>query len=94
MKVKWSLVAKEQLREITRFYNKRNGSPCYGNRLKSHIRRIVRYIKVSPLYGEYLEIENKRRVCIEYFELIYEVKEDEGVVEISSFRDARRNWER
>ena len=92
MKVKWSLAAKEQLREIIRFYNKRNRSPRYGNRLKSSIRQITRYISTSPMYGEYLELEGKRRVCIEYFELLYEVKD--GFIEISSFRDARRNWQR
>ena len=92
MKVKWSFVAKQQLNEILRFYNNRNGSPHYGNRLKSSIRRIVQSIARSPLYGEYLEIEKKRRVCIEYFELLYEIKD--GTAEISSFRDARQNWER
>ncbi len=92
MKVKWSHVAKRQFNDILRFYRDRNGSPHYGNRLKSSVRKIIEYVKESPLYGEYLESEKKRRVCVEYFELIYEIKN--GAIEISSFRDARRDWER
>ena len=88
MKVKWSALAKKQFREILLFYQKRNGTPYYGNRLKSQVRKVLTFIKVHPSFGEYLNHEKRRRICIGNFELLYVIKDTH--VEIESFRDGRR----
>lgn len=91
MKVKWTQDAQEQFRKILRFYNRRNASVRYSNRLQKEIRALVKCLQMSPEFGEYLDREDRRRVCIEYFELLYVIKPE--CVEIVCFRDARREAE-
>ena len=92
MKVKWTKEAREQLKEILRFYTKRNQSASYSTRLKRSIDKLVKYFQWSPYYGEQLgEDERIRRVSHGHFVIIYEIKPD--AVEIFSVRDGRRDEE-
>ena len=93
MNVKWSDVAQLQLKEILLFYTKRNGSNQYSKKLKKKVNELVKHFRRNPEFGELLPQEsNCRRVCIEYFEILYTVEQD--YLEIASFRDARRNYMR
>ena len=84
MKVKWTKEAREQLKEILRFYTKRNQSANYSTRLRQGITQLVKYFRWSPYYGEQLgDDERIRRVSYGNFVIIYEIKPD--AIEIFSF---------
>jgi len=92
MKVKWTKEAREQLKEILRFYTKRNQSASYSLRLKHGVYKLVKYFRWSPYYGEQVgDDENIRRVSYGNFVILYEIKPK--AVEIYSIRDGRRDEE-
>jgi len=89
MKVKWTKEAREQLKEILRFYIKRNQSVNYGIRLKHGVYKLVKHFQKNPCYGEQIgDDENIRRVSFGHFVIIYETRPN--AIEIFSFRDGRR----
>jgi len=89
MKVKWTKEAREQFKEILRYYTKRNRSASYSTRLKRDVYELVKYFRGSPYYGTRVgDNENVRRVSFGNFVILYEVKPK--AVEIYSIRDGRR----
>ena len=92
MKVKWTKEAREQLKEILRFYTKRNPSANYSIRLKHEVYELVKHFQRSPYFGEQVgDNEGIRRVSYGNFVILYEIKPK--AVEIYSIRDGRRNEE-
>jgi len=90
MNVKWTKEAREQLKEVLRFYTKRNQSASYSVRLKHGVYSLVKHFRRSPYFGEQVgDDENIRRVSYGNFVILYEIKPK--AVEIYSFRDGRRN---
>ena len=92
MKIEWSPSAKSQLREILKFYTRRNGSPSYSQRLKKEIWKVMRILRTNQHFGEQLQgLNNRRRVSIGNFVLIYDF--NNVLVRIHSIRDGRRDDE-
>jgi len=92
MKIEWSPSAKLQLREILKFYTRRNGSPSYSKRLKKEFWRILRIIRENQYFGEQLPgHENRRRFSVGNFVMIYEF--ENNIARICSIRDGRRDEE-
>ena len=92
MKVKWTKEAREQFKEILRFYTKRNQSAIYSIRLKHGVYELVKHFQRSPYFGEQVgDNENIRRVSYGNFVILYEIKPK--AVEIYSIRDGRRDDE-
>ena len=91
-KIVWSFQAKEQWKEVLRFYTKRNGSAYYSRRLNERLLGVLARIRDWPEMGEVTDNENYRRHVVEYFAVFYWIKDDG--IEIAEIRDARQDAER
>jgi plasmid stabilization system protein ParE len=88
IKIIWMPKASAGLKEIVKFYRKRNQSPQYGNNLKKQIQDTQDRIRANPQCGEVLDGSQSRFVVIEHFVLLYELIGNEIIVH--NFNDARK----
>lgn len=89
-KIIWSPEAREQWKEILRFYTKRNGSSTYSRRLNKRLLEILRMILLWPEIGEVTDgRKNYRRHVVEYYAVFYRIATDG--IEIAEIRDGRRD---
>jgi len=92
-KLIWSPQAREQWKEILRFYTKRNGSADYSRRLNKKLLTVLRMLRQWPEVGEVTNGEkNYRRHVVEYYAVFYRIT-GEGI-EIAEIRDSRRGEEK
>jgi plasmid stabilization system protein ParE len=85
----WSETALKQRRNTFEYWNDRNGSNLYSQRLSKLIKKRSKRLLSFPLIGRKVEIENVHAISIEHFSLFYEVVENKVV--ILSFWDNRRD---
>jgi len=86
--VVWQPRAKRELREILSFYNNRNGSSRYSDRLFAEMEHWLSRISDDWQLGEKVDEKNVRRIVVENF-LIYYLITPESV-DVLSVRDGRR----
>lgn len=85
----WSETALKQRNDTFKFWNKKNGSKVYSQRLNLLIKDRSNKLLLFPEIGRRVEIDQIRVISIEHFSLFYE-KYDDKIV-IISFWDNRRN---
>lgn len=84
----WQPRAKAELFEILEFYQNRNGSSKYGERVFEQMVHRLSFIGENWQFGERVNKENVRRTIVEHFALYYLITPES--VDILSVRDARR----
>ncbi len=90
IKVIWSDNAKNELIEIVQFWNNKNQSTDYTDKLKFHIELGINLIKNKPKLGMKSNLVGVRmRLILKNYYLIYEIKENE--ILILQFWDVRQN---
>jgi plasmid stabilization system protein ParE len=88
-KLTWSPAAREQWKEILRFYTKRNGSAAYSRRLNKKLLAVLRMVQRWPHIGEATDGDkNYRRQVVAYYAVFYRIT-DNGI-EVAEIRDGRR----
>lgn len=87
----WSPQAREQWKEILRFYTKRNGSADYSRILNKKLLAMLRMVCRWPEVGEATDNENYRRQVVEKFAVYYWINGLE--IEVAEIRDGRRDEE-
>jgi len=88
-KVIWSKNAKEELHSISKYWNKRNKSTVYSNKIKVHIEIAIKLIKKNNKLGISSNIKDVRMRLILKNYLIYELSENQ--ITVLQFWDARQN---
>jgi len=89
-KVIWSKNAKEELLSIIRYWNKRNKSSAYSQKIKFHVELAINLIKKNDRLGIKSNVKKVRmRLVLNNYYLIYEI----GIhqIYILHFWDVRQN---
>ncbi len=90
--IRWTDEAWEEFYRILRFYEERNQSPGYSEKLEGLVWKKLAQVRFFPEIGELVVGENKRRVVIDRrFAALYGIEDDAIVVYV--FRDGRREEE-
>ena len=90
IKVVWSKNAKEELLSILNYWNKRNKSNTYSEKIKFHIELAVNLIKHNNKLGIRSNIKGVRmRLILKNYYLIYEIGQSQ--INILEFWDVRQN---
>lgn len=90
-KIIWSPEAKKELKEILKFYHKRNGNKIYSDKLNQEFRETTKHIHDYNSLGHPTDYENVRVITSGVYLIFYEVKKD--TIEIFKVWDGRRNPE-
>lgn len=88
----WTSNAKIELKHILEFYNFRNKTKTYSQKLLRKIQSELNLLILQPTIGKKTDIINVRGLVIENFILYYEVNESNII--ILSFWDTRQNPDR
>jgi plasmid stabilization system protein ParE len=89
-KVVWSKNAKQELLAITSFWDKKNKSKTYSEKIKFHIELAINLIKKNKKLGIRSNIESVRmRLILKNYYLVYEISENQ--INILQFWDVRQN---
>ncbi|MBI4649065.1 MAG: type II toxin-antitoxin system RelE/ParE family toxin [Bacteroidia bacterium] len=89
-KIVWNEDAKNDLQEITEYFNKRNGSNTYSKKLIKELKQSVKLLLTNNKMGKKVEDDENLRVIItSNYKIFYEIKEKE--IEILLVWDCRRN---
>ena len=90
IQVIWSEDATEEILNITSYWNRRNNSLAYSQKIKFHTEIAINLIKKRPQLGIPSNKENVRmRLILKHFYLIYEIGQKEII--ILRFWDVRQN---
>lgn len=88
----WTSNAKIELKHILEFYNFRNKTKTYSQKLLRKIQSELNLLILQPTIGKKTDIINVNGLVIENFILYYEVNESNII--ILSFWDTRQNPDR
>ena len=84
----WSEPAQINIDDIVDYYNRRNGSPTYSNRLTLEFRERMNMVVANPYSGQRW-MDDFRYVIVKPFQLFYYVTKTEVIV--AAVWDARRD---
>ena len=90
-KIIWSKRAKLDIYEILDFYNKRNGSKNYSNKLYKSFKESIKHLEKHPEIGVNTDFENIRNLIDGNFSVFYKI--ETNIIEIISIWDNRQDWE-
>jgi plasmid stabilization system protein ParE len=85
----WTSTAKLELKFILEYYNLRNKSKTYSQKLLRTIQTEIKLLVQQPFIGKKTETINVRGLLIENFIIFYEVNENHII--ILSIWDTRQN---
>ena len=85
----WSEQALQELEDILDFYNRRNRSTIFSNKLLKLSEGVLDSISKNEQLGRKAKRKNVRIFPLKYFLIIYEIKADR--IEVLSFWDNRQN---
>ena len=90
-KIIWSERAKEERKNIIKYWNTNNGNNAYSQKLNEETKKMIAIIKENPYLGSEIDFfENIRRILIfSNYSLFYTIIEDD--IYILSFWDNRQN---
>ena len=91
-KIIWHPRAKDELAKILAFYNQRNGSTEYSDRLLEKIEHRLSLAGENCQLGEKIDKNNVRRTGVENFIIYFLITPDS--VDVLTIRDARRKPKR
>lgn len=85
----WSEQALQELEDILDFYNRRNRSTIFSNKLLKLSEGVLDSSSKNEQLGRKAKRKNVRIFPLKYFLIIYEIKADR--IEVLSFWDNRQN---
>jgi len=89
-KIIWSKEARDQYQEIVEYWNTRNNSTTYTNRIHHNLLKSLSLISKFPMLGKPTTLPPVRaKVFMENFTIFYETTSDD--VMVLSFWDNRRD---
>ena len=90
-KIVWSNCARIKLYKILKFYNIRNKSNSYSNKLYKRFTNELKLLQKHPDLGINTEIENVRGLIIGEYIIYYQIIDE--MITVHSVRDCRQNPE-
>lgn len=87
----WSIEARTSLKNIFDYWNTRNKSKLYSNKLNKLFNENLKIAINIPEFGHPTTFENTKYIIISHFEIIYKITDSEIVV--LDIWDARQNPE-
>jgi plasmid stabilization system protein ParE len=90
-KIVWSHRARIKLYEILKFYNNRNKTNTYSNKLYNRFTKELKLLQKHPDLGINTEIENVRGLIIGEYIIYYQIINE--MITVHSVRDCRQNPE-
>ena len=92
LKVVWTETALKQRNFIFKYWNERNRSNSYSQKLNQKIKERLNLLKSSPDLGKRVDFKNTRVLSLGHFSIFY--KKMKSVIYISAFWDNRQNPEK
>ena len=89
LKIVWSIDAQISRRSIFEYWNKRNKSRIYSNKLNILFNESINQVSLLHEIGKPTELKNIRLKIVSHFELIYEVLDN--TITILDIWDTRQN---
>ena len=87
----WSIEARTSLKNILDYWNTRNKSKLYSNKLNKLFNENLKIAINLPEFGHPTTFENTKYIIISHFEIIYKITDSEIVV--LDIWDTRQNPE-
>lgn len=86
----WAPEARDQYQMIVEYWNIRNQSDAYSNRIHKNLKQTIQLIAVFPELGRPTSLSKIRaKTFMQHFTLIYEIKESQ--IAILNFWDNRQD---
>jgi len=90
LSIVWSDLAKQDILQITKYWDERNDSKAYSQKIKFHTEIALNLLKRNPRSGILTNKENVRmRSILKHYYLIYELSDKE--IAVLRFWDVRQN---
>jgi plasmid stabilization system protein ParE len=89
IQVKWSVEARDDLKDILEYYIVRNKSKKYSVKLNSKIKKSIAILIKNPFLGIQTDIENVRILIKDDYQIIYEIVGQSIIIVL--IWDSRRN---
>jgi len=88
--IRWTGEAWEEFLRVLQFYDERNQSSRYSEKLERLVWNKLAQVQLFPEIGELVVGESKRRIVIDrVFYILYEIEDD--VIVVYVFRDGQRD---
>jgi plasmid stabilization system protein ParE len=88
-KIVWTSIAKIQLIDILKYFNSRNKSSFYSQKLNKKVQTELNILILQPHIGKKTDAINVRGLYIQNYIVFYEINEKHII--ILSFWDTRQN---
>ena len=88
-KIIWSDNAKNELRNVLKFYNERNSSEHYSLKILNQIEQLLKTLSKSEFIGRLTSNKTTRVIPMKVYLIFYELNENS--IEIVSFWDNRQD---
>ncbi len=88
-KIIWSNNAKNELKKVLEFYNKRNGSKKYSLKILNETEELLKTLSKSEFIGKLTSNKKTRVIPMEVYMIFYEI--NNNIIEIVSFWDNRQD---
>lgn len=85
----WTSTAIKQRNYIFKYWNKRNSSTTFSEKLNKKIKKRVNLLKTNPQLGKKTELNNTRVISLGHYSILYK-KIDPNIV-ITGFWDNRQD---
>ena len=92
LKVFWTQTAKEQRDYIFDYWNKRNKSTNYSEKLNISIRERISLLKNHPEIGKEVDFKNTKAVSLGHYSILYKIIRPKII--ITAFWDNRQDPEK
>jgi plasmid stabilization system protein ParE len=89
LKIVWSIDAQISRRSIFEYWNKRNKSRVYSNKLNLLFNDSIKQVSLLYEIGKPTELKNIRLRIVSHFELIYDISESK--ITVLDIWDTRQN---
>ncbi len=88
-RLKWTLTALQNKKEIFKFWNKHNKSTTYSTKLNLLFNEAMKFSTIFPNIGSQTEIKDVRIIFVRNYKLIYKITSDE--IQVLTIWDMHRN---
>ena len=89
MNIVWTDTAVKQLKNIFSYWNNRNKSRNYSQKLYIAIQERVQVLKSNPKIGVYTNFKNTQALSLKHYSIIYKI--EDNTIFITAFWDNRQN---
>ena len=89
LNIYWTATAKKQRDEVFEYWNERNGSNRYSQKLNHSIGIKLNRLKNHPEIGHKTNFKNTRAISLKHYSILYQIKNPKII--ITGFWDNRRD---